>query len=150
MTRDRDVRNAIQTALQETGAFDGVWIWGLPENYGTGASQLAAAAIEPESSTQSDLWDGGSETGLRVTSRVTITLLFRHEDPQLRDEGAELLFDTAANALNGRSLGGLTLPDMTKFTTWKWQPPTAPERRISAVFSYQYILDGWSAYGIDA
>ena len=47
MGRDRDVRNAIQSALMETGAFDSVWGWGLPENYGTGASNLAAAAIEP-------------------------------------------------------------------------------------------------------
>jgi hypothetical protein len=150
MSRDRDVRNAIQTALQNTGAFDGVWIWGLPENYGTGASQLAAAAIEPESSTQNDIWDGGPETGLTVTSRLTITLLFRDEDPQLRDEGAELLFDTAANALNGHCLGDLTLPDMTKFTSWKWQQPAAPERRITATFTYQYIVDGWSNYGTDA
>ena len=105
---DRDVRNAIQSALEATGAFDGVWIWGLPDNRGSGASQLAAAAIEPQSSSQNDLWDGGPETSLVVTSTVVITLLFRCEDPQLRDEGVELLFDTAANALNGQSFAELT------------------------------------------
>lgn len=146
MARDRDVRNAIQTVLTATGAFDGVWIWGLPENYGTGSSQLAAAAIEPLSSTSNDRWDGGPETGLVVTSTVTITLLYRNEDPQIRDEGAELLFDTAANALNGQSLTDLTLPDMTKFTSWKWQTPAAPERRITTVFSYQYIVEGWNQF----
>ena len=46
MSRDRDVRNAIQTALIQTGAFDAVWLWGMPEDYGTGASNLAVAAIE--------------------------------------------------------------------------------------------------------
>jgi hypothetical protein len=66
--RDRDVRNAIQAALIATGAFDGVWIWGLPEAYGTSSSQLAAAAIEPLSSQQDDRFDGGPETGLVVTS----------------------------------------------------------------------------------
>ena len=39
MSRDRDVRNAIQSTLVATGAFDAVWIWGLPENQGEPASQ---------------------------------------------------------------------------------------------------------------
>jgi len=144
--RDRDVRNAIQTALVATGAFDGVWIWGLPENYGTGASQLAAAAIEPESSTQDDRWDSQTAGGLVITSRVKITLLYRGEDPQARDEAAELLLDTLANALNGQSLAGLTMPAFTRLTAWSWQPPTPPERRIAATFSYAYIVEGWDEY----
>ena len=73
-------------------------------------------------------------------------LLYRHEDPQLRDEGAELLLDTAANALNGQSLAGWTFPPTTRITQWDWQPPTVPERRINAVFFYQYIVEGWDEY----
>ena len=49
-------------------------------------------------------------------------LLYRHDDPQLRDEGAELLLDTAANALNGQSLAGLTFPQTTRIIQWDWQP----------------------------
>jgi hypothetical protein len=146
VSRDRDVRNAIQTALVDTQAFDSVWIWGLPEDYGTGASNLAAAAIEPESSTQDDRWDAATSGGLIVTSRVAITLLYRHEDPQLRDEAAELLFDTAADALNGQCLAGFTLPGLTRFVSWRWEKPAAPERRITASFSYVYVVDGWDAY----
>lgn len=148
MARDRDVRNAIQAALVETGAFDSVWVWGLPEDYGCGASSLAAAAIEPLSSDQTDRWDDASQGSLLVTSLVTITLLYRHEDPQLRDEAVELLFDTAADALNGLSLAGLTLPNLTRFVSWRWEKPAAPERRISATFSYQYIVDSWTSYDL--
>lgn len=148
MYRDRDVRNAIHDALVATDAFDGVWIWGLPEGYGTGSSLLSGAAIEPDSSKQDDLWDSGSTTGLLVTSLVRITLLYREKDPQLRDEGAELLMDTAANALNGQSLAGLTLPDKTCFQMWQWLKPEAPERRIMATFSYQYVVDGWGAFDV--
>jgi len=144
--RDRDVRNAIHDALAATGAFDGVWIRGLPEEYGTGASQIAVAAIEPESSSQDDRWDSQMAGGLVVTSRVRLTLLYRNEDPQLRDEAAELLLDTAANALNGQSLAGLTLPAWTRFTGWQWQPATPPERRITVSFSYSYIVEGWEFY----
>ena len=118
----------------QTGAFDSVWIWGLPEDYGSAASGLAAAAIEPSSSDQTDRWDDASDGSLLVTSLVTITLLIRHEDPQLRDEAVELLFDTAADALNGQSLAGLTLPSLTRFLSWRWEKPAAPERRITAIF----------------
>jgi hypothetical protein len=150
--RDRDVRNAIVTALQITGAFDsgGVWITGLPEDSGSAASDFAAAAIEPDSSNQEDRWDSQTDGGLIITSRVRITLLFRNADPQLRDEGAEQLLDVAADALNGQNLAGLTLPGMTRLTSWTWQPPTAPERRITATFTYSYIVDGWGSYDINA
>ena len=153
MSRDRDVRNAVQSALAATGAFDvsptgeaAVWIWGLPEDYGTAASLQSAAAIVPMSSRQEDLWDAEPAGGLVITSRLGIVLLYRHEDPQLRDEGAELLLDTAANALNGQSLASWTLPPTTRLIQWDWQPVTVPERRINAVLSYQYIVEGWDAY----
>jgi hypothetical protein len=146
--RDRDVRNAIQAALIATNAFDDVWIWGLPENYGTAASKLAAAAIEPSSSNQDDRWDSQDAGGLIVTSSVRLTMLYRHDDPQLRDEGAELLLDTAANALNGQSLAGLTLPGLTRFASWSWQDAAPPERRITATFTYQYIVEGWDEYDV--
>jgi hypothetical protein len=148
--RDRDVRNAIHDCLLATGAFDGVWIWGLPEDYGAGASQLAAAAIEPESSVQDDRWDSPPRGGLVVTSRVTITFLQRNDDPQTRDEAAELLLDSAADALNGQSLAGLTLPGLTRFTSWRWEKPLAPERRITSTFSYSYIVEGWGEYDTTA
>jgi hypothetical protein len=153
VARDRDVRNAIQAALVATNAFDSspngegsVWIWGLPEEWGTGANAQAAAAIVPMSSRQEDLWDAAAAGGLVITSRVGIVLLYRHIDPQLRDEGAELLLDTAANALNGQSLAGLTFPQTAQIVQWDWQAPTVPERRINAIYSYQYIIEGWGEY----
>ena len=146
MSRDRDVRNAIQIALIDTGVFDGVWIWGLPEDYGTGSFEQAAAAIVPQSSRQEDLWDAASAGGLMITSRISLTLIYRHKDPQLRDEGVELLLDTAANALNGQTLAGLTFSQTTRIIQWDWQPATVPERRIQAILSYQYIVEGWDSY----
>ncbi len=144
--RDRDVRNAIQAALVTTGAFDGVWMWGLPEDYGTGAGNISAAVIEPSSSTQLDNWDSATAGALVITSRVTLTFLYRHNDPETRDAGAELLLDTAANALNGHCLGALTVPQLTRLESWSWQPPAPPERRIKATFSYQYIVESWDSY----
>ena len=150
MSRDRDVRLAIQAALEATDEFDGVFVWGLPEDYGSGASTAVLAIIEPESSTQEDRWDAAPGSGLLITSRVTITLIYRALDPQLRDEAAELLFDTAANALNGQCLAGLTLPQLTRFVSWRWEKAGPPERRIASIFSYQYIVEGWDSFDTSA
>jgi hypothetical protein len=152
MSRDRDVRNAIQTALASTNAFDmasggsAVYLWGLPEDHGSPASQQAAAFIVPMSSRQEDLWDAAPAGGLVITTRVGIILCYRDDDAQLRDEGAELLLDTAANALNGQSLAGLTFTQTTRIVQWDWQQVTVPERRINATLSYQYIVERWDDY----
>jgi hypothetical protein len=146
--RDRDVRNAIQAALTSTDAFNGVHVWGLPEDYGSGSSEQAAVWIVPQSSRQEDFWDSAPAGGLVITTRIGLLLAYRHDDPQTRDEGAELLLDTAANALNGQSFGGLIFPETARVTSWDWQPPTSAERRIQATFSCQYIVEGWDEYDV--
>ena len=55
---------------------------------------------------------------------------------------AELLLNVAADALGGNTLGGAALPSRTRFLSWTWQPPSAPERRITAVLEFQYLVDG--------
>ena len=146
--RDRDVRNAIQAALTATGAFNAVHVWGLPADYGSGSSEQAAAWIVPQNSRQQDDWDAAPEGGLLITSQVAIVLAYRDDDPQLRDEGVELLLDTTANALNGQGLAGLILPQTARMLGWSWQPPESAERRIQAMFSYQYIIEGWDNYDV--
>ena len=146
MARDRDVRNAIQAALTETGAFDAVWIWGLPEDYGTGASNLAAPRSSRRRATRPIAGTTRPTGGLLVTSLVTITLLYRHEDPQLRDEAAELLFDTAAERLTASAWPGSRCRSSRDSCRGAGRSQHAPERRITASFSYHYIVEGWDSY----
>ena len=80
-----------------------------------------------------------------MDASATVTLLARHEDPQVRDELVELLLSVLENAVNGVSLGGLTLPPFTMVERWAWAPPTPPERRIAATVGYRYLTDGWQA-----
>ena len=77
-----------------------------------------------------------------MTCRLNLVFLARHEDPQVRDETAELLLNVAADALGGNSLGQAALPSRTRIQSWTWQTPAAPERRITAVLQYQYLVDG--------
>ncbi len=145
--RERDIRNAIQTALLATGAFANVWITGLPDDYGHGASDLTAAAIEPVGSSMKTGWDAQITGGLDFAGSCTVTLLARNIDAQLRDELAEQLLDYLNNAVNGQALAGFTLPAKTLVTGWRWQSPTPPERRIAATVSYEYIL-AWNCFDI--
>jgi hypothetical protein len=144
--RERDVRNAIKELLDVTGAFDGVYLSGLPEDRGERSGDLRAAAVEPDSTAASGRWDDVAGA-LVMTATAAITLIARDEDPQLRDEAAELLLNTAAAVLNGRSLAGATLPGSTRIRSWAWQKPAAPERRIVAKLEFQYLVEGWG--GLD-
>ena len=145
MSRERDVRNAINDALIATGAFSDVWITGLPERYGQGASDLTAAAIEPVGTSFTMGWDAALAGDLDYTATCSVTLLARHPDPQLRDELAEQLLDYLHNAINGQSLAGFTLPQKTIVTGWRWQPAAPPERRIAATVSFAYLVT-WDSF----
>ena len=139
--RERDFRNMIADLLEQTGAFDGVYRRGLPEDSGLPSADHRVVAIEPYETTEADPWDdaGGD---LLLTCRVNLIFLARHEDPQLRDELAEQLLCTASAALSGQSLAGAAVPGRTRVRSWTWRPPVAPERRITAVLEYQYLVDG--------
>jgi len=145
--RERDVRNAIQELLDVSGAFDGVYVSGLPEERGERAGDRRAAVVEPDGTTGSDLWD--DTTGaMTMTATVALTFLARDDDPQVRDEAVELLLNTAAAVLNGRSLADATLPGSTRIRSWTWLKPNAPERRIAAKLEFQYLAEGWSDFGL--
>lgn len=144
--RDRDVRNAIQEALVATGEFDEVSLAGVPETWGSGASDLAAAFIEPATEQDTTRWDDAQDGDMIVTSVAKITFAARNSDAQLCDEAVERLHNIAANALNGTSLADLTMPAMTRFQSATWLKRTAPERRIETRFSYQYLVSGWNAF----
>jgi hypothetical protein len=141
--RERDIRNQIHDLLEQTGAFDGVYLAGLPEDRGEPSGDRRSVSIEPGETTEADLWD--DTTGdLIMTCRVNLTFLARHENPQIRDETAEQLLNIAASALNGQSLAGATLVGQTRIRSWSWERPNAPERRIAAVLEYQYLVSNWA------
>ena len=143
--RERDVRQVVHDLLDQTGAFDGVYLSGLPERRGGRAGESRSVCIEPAETTRSDPWDdlGGDPL---LTCRLNLIFLARHEDPQIRDETAELLLNVAADALGGNSLAGAAIPSRTRIQSWTWQNPSAPERRITAVLEYQYLVDGWTGF----
>ncbi len=147
--RERDVRNAIHDALLATNAFTDVWITGLPEDSGSAASDLLAAAIEPVGSALNTGWDAQIDGGLCYASTVTVTLLARNDDAQLRDEMCEELLNCLHNAVNGTSLAGITLPGKTIVIAWRWMPPAPPERRIAATVSFQYLVT-WEDFDVSA
>jgi hypothetical protein len=147
MPRERDVRAAIKAALVATNAFSDVWLQGLPDAYGHGASELTAAAIEPMSTRLSSGWDAGPTGGLDYTAEVTVTVLARNPDPQLCDELAEQLLNFLINAVNDQSLGGLTIPQHTRVTGWRWRPRTSGERRIAATVGFAYLVT-WNSFDI--
>ena len=145
MARERDLRNAIQEALTQTGAFSDVRLTGLPEDYGEGASDLTAAAIQPGSTRLVSGWDAAPGGGRVFLSQLLVTVLARHADAQLCDELAEQLVEYVRDAVDGQALvPGFNEPQQTMVTGWQWLPRKAPERRIAVTLTYHYLQDGWN------
>lgn len=147
--RDKDVRLAMRDLLEKTNAFDEVSLKGLPEDWGSRAGSSKISFVEPLNYTQTDLWDGGPNTGSTANNQATITIAVRDSDPQACDEKCELLLQTAIDAIQGQSLANLTVCDHTRFVRAQFQKRVAPERRLVATFAYEYIIDAWDGYEID-
>mgnify|MGYP001049353879 CR=1 FL=1 len=145
--RERDVRDAIQELLDSTRAFDRIHSGAPPDAGGESSGARRSASIEPNGTVVAGQGDdvGGA---LKATATVTLVLLARDDDPTVRDAAAETLLNTAAAALNGRSLGGITLPGSTRLRSWTWRKATPPERRIEAILEFQYLLEGWNDFDI--
>jgi hypothetical protein len=131
--------------LDQTGAFDGVYLSGLPEDRGETSGDIRAVVIEPDLTTRADPSDDFDGDPL-LSCQVKLIFLARDEDPQVRDEAAELLLNVAADALGGNTLNGMVLPSRTKICSWSWHKPIAPERRITAILEFQYLGDGWAGF----
>lgn len=146
MARERDIRIALGDALVQTGAFSQVRLSGLPEEYGEGASDLTAAAIQPDSTRLLTGWDAPPGGGRTFSCQLLVTVLARNSDPQLCDELAEQLVEFVRNAVDGQPLvPGFNEPGQTMVTGWQWLPRKAPERRIAITVSFRYIQDGWNS-----
>lgn len=145
--RERDIRGAIMELLDSTGVFDRIYPGTLPDAGGEPSGMLRTASIEPSGTVVSGLGDDVSGA-LEATCCITIVLLARDDDPTARDDAAELLLNTTAAALNGRSLGGISLPGSTRLRSWAWHRAAPPERRIEATLEFQYLLEGWSDFDL--
>jgi hypothetical protein len=148
--RDRDIRNAVKVALTNTNLFDDVSLTATPDINTEGASASCCGLIEPDGGELVPNWDSATVGGVIITGRLVITLSVRHQDPELRDEQAELLLNTACNSLNGQSLGGLIFPQKTRILSWSWLAATHPERKIKCLFGYEYLVAAWNGLDVSS
>lgn len=145
--RERDVRAVIHELLDSTGMFDRVYSGTAPDIGGEPSGASRTASIEPSETILAGQGDG-VDGAVRATTRVSIILLARDDDPTARDDAVEMLLNTTAAALSGRSLGGITLPGSTRLRSWTWRKATPPERRIEATLEFQYLLEGWNGFDL--
>lgn len=146
MARDRDIRNAMVAALEATNAFDAIYTTGLPKFDDKSAEDLLVVSIQPIDWSESDAYDDAPAGYMQIEGRVRFVFVARAQDEQARDDSVEDLLDFARNALNAQSLAELTMPTWTKFISGKWEDPAPPERKITAVFMYRYLVPTWTDF----
>ena len=141
MSRERDIRNAVQDAVSATGEFDAVWQGGLVDPRGQAASEWKGLGIEPASTSRGTGYDAETGGGWVYECRIDLEIVVRNDDTIARDEEAERLLNVVRNVAYG-SLGGLTLAQRTYVDSWRWLRPVPPERRIRCVLAAPYLEEG--------
>jgi len=144
-----DVRMGAVALLEATGAFDEVYPYSMPEERGRRAGDRCVAVVEPAPGRASTIGDDLSTGEAIVTMRFVVTVIARHEDAQVRDRKANRLIGIVQNALNGRSLAGLTLAQKTWVREWTWERETPPERRIRLNAEADYLAPAWVGFNTD-
>lgn len=145
--RERDVRVAIYDLLDSTGAFDRVYPGTIPDGDCEPSGLSRTVSIEPSGTVLAAQGDD-VHGAITATATVMIVLRARDDDPTARDDAVELLLNTTAAALNGRSLAGVSLPGSTRLRSWTWRKAAPPERRIEATLEYLYLVEGWDGFDL--
>lgn len=146
---EADVLAAAKAALEATNAFDRVYLGALPDARGQSSRDLAAAAILPIQGTASGLADDVTSGMMLCRMTFSVVVMARAEDEEDRYRMAGRLLAITENAINGRSLAGLTLPPTTRVASWTWERDSAPERRVRATVSCDYLTPSWTGFNTD-
>ncbi|HEY1117567.1 MAG TPA: hypothetical protein VGE43_07670 [Acidimicrobiales bacterium] len=144
-----DVRMAAVALLEDTGAFDDVYPYSMPEERGRKAGDRCVAVVEPAPGRASTIGDDLSTGEAICTMRFVVTVIARHEDAQVRDRKANRMIGVVQNALNGRSIASLTLAQSTRVLSWDWQRETPPERRVRLTVQADYLAPAWVGFNTD-
>lgn len=163
MARERDIRSAIRDALVRSGAIleSDVYLGGAAEVAGHTDGPLVVA-IEPHSTTMGTSgamsagagfgrtaagWDSETSGRLAWTTQILVTIISRNDDPETRDDAADLMLSYLQNSVNGQILAeGLTVPSATLVKTWTWKAPTPPTRMLVATVWCDYLSEGWDNF----
>jgi hypothetical protein len=144
--REHDVRLDAIAKLIATNAFDDVYAYSAPEDRGQKAGELRAAVVAPINGDSSVEWDDMTTGRPLCKMTFNVTVIARHDDPETRDGTADLLLSVVRNALNGKSLAGLTFPQTTLVKGPTWLPEKSAERQVRCVVQTSYEAPAWNAF----
>lgn len=145
--RDDDIFQEIVIALRATGEFDGVHYPSPSPEHGFAAGEIRSAVLTPIASD----WDSQYDDGLGAADVIrnvmyTVTVAVREPDPVTRAREFDRLANVVSNALDGKSLAGVTLPALTGFRSGRVGRLSSPEQQITLTGNFTYFVDGWSTY----
>jgi hypothetical protein len=150
--RDWDVADAIADVLDATNEFSLVVAGEDPGVTGAtlGADLSYVAAVDVTDWAESDDGDAGPGTTRIRTVRGTVTLLGIGQRRRAIKRALDRLGSLVQDALDGESIGGLTLPGLTECTRGKYHDdPKSGEVRLVLTWSAVMLIAGFAAHNTD-
>lgn len=143
-TGDCGVLDDARDRLVETGVFDAVYRSALPESRGRSSADRIVAVVTPSDWEQTDESDDEDTVQSTRRARWTLTIIVREEDPETRERLLDQLLTTSQNALDGQTLGGITIPDWTRLRRGRYEPPVDVEQRMVVTGEFAYWIQGFN------
>lgn len=144
--RDTTCLRDIADRLRATGAFAEVYRYN-PWDYEQAPPDAETVAyVYPLSWSEQDdaAGDGEVEEVRRV--RFGLAVVVRDDDPTRRDERLDRLQCVAQNALNGKSLAGLSLAPLTNLRRGEYLPAAHPYKSARIEGEFAYLVGGYAAH----
>lgn len=106
------------------------------------ADNTPAAIITPVSGDEIDVADDPDDVRCDASIVFNVTLVVRGNEARERFDLLDQLRAATMNAINGRSLGKLTIPAFTRVRRWQYQAAAHPEKRLVLVCEARYFVEG--------
>jgi hypothetical protein len=143
--RDTAVLRDIQARLLALGVFGEVRRHD-PDELAVGADANPVAYISYLASDDLDDASGDVDVYAPTRSRWVLTIVVADDDPERRFDRLDQLHAICANALDGKSLGGITFPAMTKLTRRRLLPAMHPRRALVVEGEYVYAVESYAGH----
>jgi hypothetical protein len=146
--RDWDILIDVRDRLDALGVFDVVYLAGEPTDPRERASDGLLAVVSPAGGDSDDDAMSGTEVDIIRVFRFQVTIANRANSQGERVNALGRAANRARNAIDGKSLAGLTFPAMTGFKPDRYERPNHPDSTITLDGSCTYMIPGYAAHNV--
>lgn len=147
-TRDRKILKVIASLLRDASEFGLVTTSGPPEVHGQSAEHARLAGLELSDFVETSEYSDHDASYLIRVVQYILHIYVRDQDPDVRDDEADRLYNVATNALSGVGYEADVIPERSWLRRGQYLPADGIERRLRVLGQFVYTVPNWASHDI--